>query len=270
MSEYFDYEGMKLPEILGSAEFEYKSITSDRLVVNPKIQRRLSKAKIKQIIDTFNPYKLNALKVSCRNGRYYLFDGQHTLAALHVLNNEKPLPVACKVFYGLTEEQEAWLFAHQADGSTPVSKSAGLAVLQNFNDPEAMDIINAAKEVGVEIDFVDKSKKPRKVSALINAVSCYRNMGEVEFREMLDILNRAWGEYEETFAVKILTAMAFFVEHFYGQYDKDYLVASLRTVEPTYVIRAASGEKSGKLAMAKRILELYNKKKRTNRLPDNI
>ncbi|MCD8382764.1 MAG: hypothetical protein LUC30_07610 [Clostridiales bacterium] len=39
--------------------------------------------------------------------------GQHTIAARKLLNKGEDLPVTCKVYYGLTEQEEALLFAQQ-------------------------------------------------------------------------------------------------------------------------------------------------------------
>lgn len=55
----------------------------------------------------------NEPRVSCRNGVYYVFDGQHTIAARKVLNGNVDIPILCKVYNGLTEQDEAFLFATQ-------------------------------------------------------------------------------------------------------------------------------------------------------------
>ena len=71
----------------------------------------------------------NEPKVSCRDGRYYVFDGQHTIAARKLLNGGRDLPIRCKVFYGLTESDEALLFAQQTGASASLTAGAKFRAL---------------------------------------------------------------------------------------------------------------------------------------------
>ena len=47
------------------------------------------------------------------DGRYFVFDGQNTIEARKTCNGGRDLPIRCKVFYGLSKEHEALLFAVQ-------------------------------------------------------------------------------------------------------------------------------------------------------------
>ena len=57
-------------------------------------------------------------KVSFRDGRFYIFDGQNTVEARRTSNGGMELPIRCKVFYGLTKEDEATLFAIRTGNAT--------------------------------------------------------------------------------------------------------------------------------------------------------
>lgn len=76
-------------------------------------QRTLNANRVKRIAAEFDERIANAPKVSYRDGHYYVFDGQHTIAARKLLNNNCDLNIVCKVYSGLTEQQEAMLFAQQ-------------------------------------------------------------------------------------------------------------------------------------------------------------
>ena len=56
-------------------------------------QRRLNPQRTKRIANAFDERIANEPKVSLRNGRYYVFDGQHTIAARVERNGGKPLPI---------------------------------------------------------------------------------------------------------------------------------------------------------------------------------
>ena len=57
---------------------------------------------------------------------YYVFDGQHTIVARKHMNGNNDLPILCKVYYGMTEAEEALLFAMQTGCSAALTPSAKL------------------------------------------------------------------------------------------------------------------------------------------------
>lgn len=90
-------------------------------------QRNLNANRVKRIAAEFDERIANAPKVSYRDGHYYVFDGQHTIAARKLLNNNCDLNIVCKVYSGLTEQQEALLFAQQTGVSAPLTAGAKCA-----------------------------------------------------------------------------------------------------------------------------------------------
>ena len=75
----------------------------------------MNEDRVRRIAAEFDERIANEPKVSDRGGRYYVFDGQHTIAARKFLNGGKDLPIRRKVFYGLTESDEGAV--RPADGS---------------------------------------------------------------------------------------------------------------------------------------------------------
>ena len=89
-------------------------IDSDQLEVpRSTYQRRQEPSQIVDISTHFDERIANEPKVSFRDGRYFVFDGQHTIAARVHKNGGNPLPILCKVYFGMTEKEEALLFAAQ-------------------------------------------------------------------------------------------------------------------------------------------------------------
>ena len=65
-------------------ELSYREITlNSRQLEVPReaYQRELNTARVHKIAAEFDERIANEPKVSCRNGHYYVFDGQHTIAA---------------------------------------------------------------------------------------------------------------------------------------------------------------------------------------------
>ena len=88
-------------------------VNSALLIPCIEYQRMLRMEKVSQIAENFSEYVANEPKVSYRDGRFYVFDGQNTVEARRTCNGGMELPIRCKVFYGLTKEDEATLFAIQ-------------------------------------------------------------------------------------------------------------------------------------------------------------
>ena len=94
-------------------------------------QRHLNANRVKRIAAEFDERIANAPKVSYRDGHYYVFDGQHTIAARKLLNNNSDLNIVCKVYSGLTEQQEALLFAQQT-GVSALSQQVQKCALKSM------------------------------------------------------------------------------------------------------------------------------------------
>lgn len=107
---------------------EIGSLNSSRLELDYSYQRPTEPERVRSIVSQFDPALVNLLKVSARDGHYYVFDGGHTLAALRTINGNKDFPVLCKIYYGLTYEEEAILDGYGlGDRYTAVATYTGTA-----------------------------------------------------------------------------------------------------------------------------------------------
>lgn len=103
---------------LPESTFTYQFVNSALLFPCMEYQRLLRTEKVASIAENFSEYIANDPKVSFRDGRYYVFDGQNTVEARRACNGGKDLPIRCKVFLGLSKEDEATLFALQTGNAT--------------------------------------------------------------------------------------------------------------------------------------------------------
>ena len=97
-------------------------IHSSKLIYPRELyQRGIQRKRVELIAKDFNEYTANEPKVSFRNGRYYVTDGQHTIEARILRNGGKDLPILCKIYTGLTMQQEALFFAEQNGHAAPLT-----------------------------------------------------------------------------------------------------------------------------------------------------
>ena len=102
--------------------YQLSVIHSSKLIYPREIyQRGVERKRVELIARDFNEYIVNEPKVSFRNGRYYVMDGQHTIEGCILRNGGEDRPILCKVYTGLTMEQEALLFAEQNGHAAPLS-----------------------------------------------------------------------------------------------------------------------------------------------------
>ena len=86
--------------------YQLMVIHSSKLIYPREIyQRGVERKRVELIARDFNEYIVNEPKVSFRNGRYYVMDGQHTIEGCILLNGGEDRPILCKVYTGLTMEQ---------------------------------------------------------------------------------------------------------------------------------------------------------------------
>ena len=109
--------------------YPYKeiAINSAFLEIPAEYQRKLQMSKIKQMVAEFNGIIVNPPKVSYRDGRYIVIDGQHTIMGLKTLNGGNDLPILCRVYVGLTKEEEALVFAQRCVAGPRPADEAGEA-----------------------------------------------------------------------------------------------------------------------------------------------
>lgn len=252
-------------------KFEYKQLNSKCLVVNEGYQRLLDFGRVKRIVSNFNPNLVNPIKVSFRDGKYYVFDGQHTLKSL-MTKNGGDLLVDCKVYYGMTYEDEAKMFSEQNGLSRSVESSQKLLALYEAKDIDVVDFKNSVEECGLICTF------KRTGGATRNTIGCYKSVfdiymkyGKSHLQEVLRTILEIWSGEGESLRKEIITGMDIFIRTYKGEYNKSSLVKRLSSVSPITLCRDGNAfVTGGNKRYARIILQYYNKNTSANRLEDKI
>ncbi len=242
---------------------EYKELylnTSQLVVPRELYQRRFNDRCAQLIARNFDERIANEPKVSYRDGVYYVFDGQHTIAARKHLNGDEDLEVKCKVYFGLSAQEEALLFAQQTGYSKALSSGARLRALIAGNDRVALAFKAATEDAGIELDY-DQSTGKHRLGCVRTAMVAYIRMGEARYKEAMELLDTAWGGAPDSYRSANITAFTRFVELYHGEYDCQRLLTRLARVDPLTIYR--EGQAMGlKLSGYKRYLyqvyRIYN------------
>lgn len=191
---------------------EYKFLNNAILRVNPAIQRRLDPVRVGQIAANYSPLVANPIKVSYRDGQYYIFDGLHTRTAEVCVHKTDDFPIFCRIFHGLTEEDEARLFSLQTGYSQPVSMIYRIRALKVAKDPEVLDFLDETEASGFSILLGNICSRNGFISAVCEAFKAYRALGKKDYGRMLRMIHKTWTGENWSVSKYMISGMARFLQ----------------------------------------------------------
>lgn len=249
-------------------EYEYKPLNTRDIIIDKSYQRETDTRRINQIVREFNPCLVNAVKVSCRDGRYYCFDGAHTIQVLKRIHKNNDCMVECKVFYGLTWLDEVNLFIAQNGKNRVVNMNDKFRAMYNSGDKEVVRMVNDAEKLGIRIDF-RQGKGDNKIVCLSTLSKIFTSVPEDDYIEILSIVKETWGGASDSFSNEILSGMHIFYMTYKNMITRKEVIKKLSRVSPQVITREGKSSMSpGKVKYARQILQSYNQGRSNNRLPD--
>lgn len=237
-----------------------KRVNSKNLkVLGEDYQRELNGNRVAKIVASFNEMVANEPKVSYRNGKYYVFDGQHTIAARKFLNGNNDLPILCKVYRGLTEQDEAFLFATQNGEESKPTPGERMRAWLFGESKDAIAFRDATESTGVILELGDVHCKYHLV-CVNTALNMYKRIGERMYKEALSIIVDAWDGDIESLKTEILIAVCRFIWLYHDVYDRERLVWRLKSENPKLIRQAiiSDFELAGYKRHINQIYKIYN------------
>jgi hypothetical protein len=240
---------------------ELMTINASQLIIDPSYQRQLNKKRAKKIAKNYDPFLENLVKVSFRDNKYYVFDGQHTINMELVRHGYRDVPIKCLVYCGLTHDKEAILFSKQSGFSQKVSLADQLHARYEGHDKEIVDFCEMTKKAGLFIDFT-RGVEENKIVALQKAYKIYTADKEI-YVKLLRMIKETWNGDPESLRSEILGGVYEFDRAYKGKYDVDKFVEQLSVISPKVIIREGKATISGRdKRYAQQIVNAYNKKKK--------
>ena len=187
-----------------SATYETRFIPLDKLFIDaPARQRKLRRRRVEQIAREFDVNSLQQATVSERpDGTLVLLDGQHRKAAMELRISrglETPTELDCKVFTGLTEQEESRLFVTLNTTAAPSPLDRWFPRLAAEDDAVIAKIDEALKRWRWVIDGVSGKGHIVAVAALEQVAREGIKMGQkfkmdVDLVDLtLQVITEAWG-----------------------------------------------------------------------------
>ena len=250
-----------------NATYTYGMLNSKQLKCDPAYQRELDSKKIYKILDKFNPLRVNVVKVSHRDDAYWIFDGQHTTAALVAHNGGKDLMVECKIYEGLSQQDEAELFARQKEFEKRPGVADIMKALYASGDTEMVELKKLVESAGFIFDF-SKSKANNRIVCCDKIYKIYRNAKQNDFVLFLRTLKTIWNGKADSLTKEIVGGLWEFCRTYWGTMDTDTLVKKLGKVEPSEIIAKGKALKDvkGDKRYAFPMVDIYNSRLKTTQL----
>lgn len=202
-------------------------------------QRPLIFKRAQRIADNFDERLVNDPKVSWRDGHFYVFDGQYTLAAMRILNGTDNFLVRCRVYQNLTIEEEAKLFARQFGEAASVPPGYLLRASILAQDSAALAFQETVTKAGLLISFSQHPGKNR-IACIATSRKQFDAIGPAKFSEAISILRDCWDGEAESFRAENMIALCRFVDLYHGEFDRDRLIRKLTSVGPMYIYEQSS------------------------------
>ena len=237
------------------------------LASSQSYQRDVDYKKIAYIVSNYDKHQFGIPKVSYRDGEYYVYDGQHRIAAYKAMNGDRDGFIQCEVHFNLTYEDEAKYFAEQYAGSTKIDIIYKWRALFEAKEEPVYTIVNAVREIGIEVEFT-KSKAVNRIVALSELNKMWLKLKEVETLKVLSLMKKAWGKDVNCYNKNILDGIKEFFFVYGDEIDEDMFVSQMKKIEPVLIEAKGKSDmvSKGGLKFAKVIWDQYNRNLRINRL----
>lgn len=195
--------------------------SKELIIPRTTYQRTLNEDRVRKIAAEFDERIANEPKVSSRGGCYYVFDGQHTIAARKFLNGGRDLPIRCKVFYGLSDNLTA---------------GARFRALVYGGDKEALAFQKVTEAVGLCVDC-KQTRGVKRLACISTAFELYKKVGSGIYREAMQTIVDAWKGDPDSLRAETVQGMVEFVDLYHGEYSRKRLVMRLRQTDPVVIFR---------------------------------
>ena len=217
-----------------------------------------------------NQHVANEPKVSFRNSQFIVTDGQHTIEGRILRNGGKDLPILCKVYTGMTVEQEALLFAEQNGFSAPLTAGIKLRAKVVGGDAISKAFLAATNRVGLSLNYDSQQLTDYRIGCVGTAFRLYKQMGEPLYCETMRLIVAAWEGKPDSFRASVLKGMMHFVELYHGEFSEERLLRALRNIHPVDIYRIGQDDPAKLRGWKKYVFPIYttyNGKCRKDALP---
>lgn len=248
-----------------------RSLYTGRLTSGLPYQRPVNPKEVDRLIREWDDRLFDPIIVSFRDGKFNVVDGQHRIAALRKMNDGNGVMVKCKVYSGLTYEQEAELYykLDKAKKRLSLSQSTN-ALAESGADAEVTEVKRLVEICGFAWALGKSHGKTGEIVSTRALMNAYRQLNGPAFSRMLSLMWSAWQGDPRSLTAAVISGMTLFVKTYGTELDDKAFIKRLSTVDPDEINRRGRADFStnnAALRFARVILEKYNGQRGGKKLP---
>jgi len=227
------------------------------LVSNQEYQRNLSMNHVKKAVEEFDLNQINPIKVSRRDGVYYVFNGQHTAEIVAMASGSRDTPVWCMIYDDLEYVEEADIFANQ---------------MRNVKSLQPCEIFKANCEAGNDKALIIKSlvesydlkinpgATPGTIAAISTLEKIYDRQGYDVLNRVISLIVMTWEGENKSFSSNILNGVARLIMAYGDKLKDEVFKEKVGNMSIKELTRTAKERRAGALGYAEAMLIAYNKR----------
>lgn len=237
-------------------------LPTSKLISGLGYQRPVVASEVNHLVKKWDNSLLDPLTVSFRDGHFYVVDGQHRVSALRKINNDEDVLVLCRIYTGLTYEQEAELCVKLDRAKKRMSLAQSThAMLESGSDPRLKQIKRLLNFEGFVWALGKKKGGDYEVTITQAVIRAYDLLGTEAFRHMMWLFENTWHGDPSSLCSAMFAGMALFVKTYEIEVNDYTFVQRLSTVAPEEIVRRSKADFSTNntaLRCARVLLDKYN------------
>lgn len=203
-----------------------KDVPLAKMKVSGLSQRDLRPARVNYLTSEFDPEQFGYPVVNMRDGFFWVIDGQHRIEAvkLYLGDDWAKQSVTCRVYTGLTEQEEAEMF-DRLNNQLTVGMFDKFKVRVTAGRQTECAVQKIVEKSGLKIS---RSKGEGSISAVGTLVKVYDRAGATTLHRALILAFNSFGD--PGLSDRIIDGMARVCERYNGALDDDDAIERFKTM----------------------------------------
>jgi len=227
------------------------------LVSNQEYQRNLSMNHVKKAVEEFDLNQINPIKVSRRNGVYYVFNGQHTAEIVAMASGSRDTPGWCMIYDDLEYVEEADIFANQMKNVKALQPCEIFKANCEAGNDKALIIKSLVESYDLKIN---PGATPGTIAAISTLEKIYDRQGYDVLNRVISLIVMTWEGENKSFSSNILNGVARLIMAYGDKLKDEVFKEKVGNMSIKELTRTAKERRAGALGYAEAMLIAYNKR----------
>ncbi len=239
---------------------KYELIPINELICDQKYQRELSNKQVELTAENFDPFQINPVKVSRREGKNYVINGQHTMEIVAKKSGSRETPVWCMIYDEMDYTTEANVFAEQMKYVRSLKPYDIFVAKIEAEDHASLMIKSIVETYHLKVSY---EAKPGNICAVKALEDIYDRLGSDVLDRTLRVCVNTWDGDPRSVTSNMLKGLAILLAACDERIRDNIFVDKLGEESLKELIRLAKDRGSGPMGHAESMLMAYNKKNRS-------